>query len=491
MKSHQKIQKNSNPRQKIMRNDTSYAIHQISSVDSLRASIYHQEDYIIKMSMLHNLSYSQIYYLKQKAGLTGQKKAKKTKKHKYNNWFEKLTLTELKSLCRASKLAVSGTKDELCIRLCNGDLSGDYAYEYAPERFSRARFEAEMPGYGSCDELYGSSRNYNAASLPPAQQGCKRDTAYTNQQLKDLCRDKGLIVSGKRYDLVLRLLQNKSGVGGAPKRAAGTIDEETGVFQPKKRAKSMKPPNVEKLQERIFKKCFPSQEVKHKWSNNKYKYHPSECMTYMSNIIDKEIFEKELFERGEEKCAWELINVILNIITVGNEARRKEWAAEHSGRGIFMMIGGTEFELNRCSDNLKYTFLPQLANAMKATSMKSLVAELSGKLLWAFQSRKLAEIPQWDEYDINDRSDWQNRKWGSFKEILNEFVPRKGESSTEESDDEEEEEEPQTRFFSMTKISGEPAKTEELTYSHTVGFKPVGSNQQEGDTSANDKEVTP
>eukprot|EP00573_Skeletonema_grethae_P003375 CAMPEP_0201685684 /NCGR_PEP_ID=MMETSP0578-20130828/376_1 /ASSEMBLY_ACC=CAM_ASM_000663 /TAXON_ID=267565 /ORGANISM="Skeletonema grethea, Strain CCMP 1804" /LENGTH=441 /DNA_ID=CAMNT_0048169625 /DNA_START=47 /DNA_END=1372 /DNA_ORIENTATION=- len=434
------------------------------------------------MSMLPNLTSSQLSYLGLLGGLKPPKKKAKKAKKKYNNWFEKLTLTELKSLCRASKLAVSGTKDELCIRLCNGELSSDYAYEYAPERFSRARFEAEMPGYGSCDELFGAS----AASLPPAQQGSKRDTAYTNQQLKDMCKSAGLIVSGKRYDLVLRLLQNESGVGGAPKRAAGTIDEETGVFQPKKRAKSMKPPNVEKLQERIFKKCFPSDEVKHKWSNNKYKYHPSDCMTYMSNIIEKEIFEKELFERGEEKCAWELINVILNIITFGNEARRKEWAAEQAGSGsrYVFMIGGTDFELNRCSDDLKLTFLPQLVKAMKATSKKTVVAELSGKLLWAFQSRKLAEIPDWDEYDINDRpDDWRTpRKYGSFKETLNEFVPRKGESSTEESD-EEEEEEPQPRFFSVTKISGEPEKTQELTYSATAGFQPVASKQQEEDLS--------
>ena len=396
-------------------------------------------------------------------------------KQKYNNWFEKLTVTELKSLCRASKLAVSGTKDELCIRLCNGDtMSCDYAYEYAPEKLSRKRFEAEMSSSG-----YSNA----AAQLPPAQQGSKRNTAYSNQQLKDMCRDKGLIISGKRYDLVLRLLQNESGVGGEPKRAAGgTLDTETGVFQPKKRAKSMKPPNVDKFQERIFKKCFPSQDVKGKWSNNKYKYHPSDCMSYMSNIIEKEIFEKELFERGEEQCAWELINVILNIITVGNEARRREWVAEHSGGSFFCMIGGTEFELNRCSDDLRGTFLPQLVKAMKATSAKSVVAELSGKFLWAFQSKKLAEIPSWDEVYIGDRSNyWEERKLGSFKEILNDFVPRKEKSSTEERDDDEEEK--ALLFFSLTKVDGQ-VKREELTYSETAGFAPIGSKQQAASISA-------
>ena len=425
------------------------------------------------------LTSSQINYLRRKGVLPPlEKKAKKEAKNKksYNNWFEKLNTIELKSLCRASKLPVSGTKDELCIRLCNGELSRDYAYEYAPERFSRARFEAEMPGYGSCDEF---NNNNAAASLPPAQQGSKRNTAYSNQQLKDMCRNKGLVVTGKRYDLVLRLLQNESGVGGSPKRAAGSINETTGVFQPKKRAKSMKPPNVDKLQERIFKKCFPSAEVKNKWSNNKYKYHYSDCMVYMSNIIEKEIFEKELFERDEEKCAWELLNVMLHIITVGNEARRKEWVAEQSGKSglLFSMIGGTDFELNRCSDNLRGTFLPQLVKAMKATSNKSVVAELGGKFLWAFQSRKLGNL--FDEYDIDDRpGDWQTPiKYGSFKEILNEFVPLKTEES--EAEEEEDEKEPQMRFFSVTKISGQPMKRQEVTYSHTAGFQPVASTTQE------------
>ncbi len=216
-------------------------------------------------------------------------------------------------------------------------------------------------------------------------------------------------------------------------------------------------------------------------------------MVYMSNIIEKEIFEKELFERGEdeEKCAWELLNVMLHIITVGNETRRKEWAVQHSrnGGGLFSMIGGTDFELNRCSDNLRGTFLPQLVKAMKATSKKTVVAELGGKFLWAFQSRKLGNL--FDECDIGDRpDDWRTpRKFGSFKEILNEFVPLKRESSTEESE-EADEKEPQMRFFSLTKISGQPMKTQELTYSHTAGFQPVASTQQEGAVPDNGKEIT-
>lgn len=396
----------------------------------------------------------------------------KKQKHKYNNWFEKLTVTELKSLCRASKLAVSGTKDELCIRLCTGDLSRAYAYEYAPQRFSMSMFD--MGDY-PWDDDWGRTIN------TPSQQGSKRSSAYSNKQLKEMCREKGLIVSGKRFDLVLRLLQTESGVGGQPKRAAGTMDEKTGVFQPKKRAKSMKPPNVEKLRERIFKKCFPPAEVKHKWSNMKYKYHFSDCMSYMDNIIQKEIFEKELFERGEEKCAWELINAMLHIITVGDKARRDDRIAQHSGEGLFFMIGGTDFYLGYCSDDLKFHFLPSLVKAMKATSSKSVVEKLSGKYLWAFQSKKLAEIDDWDKFDIGDG--WglsiKDRKWGSFKQILNEYAP--GESSTEKSDDKEES---QMRFISILSIPGEPDKKEELIYSEETGFVTVGAEQVEGGVSA-------
>ena len=155
--------------------------------------------------------------------------------------FEKLKGDELKALCRAAKLPVSGTNAELCERLCQGELSAPYTYEYAPEKFSRARFEYEMVGG------YWSGGEYDKGPAPPpAQQGSKRSIGYSNENLKQMCKEKGLQVSGKRYELVLRLLQNESGFGGAPKRVA--VDEGG---QPKKRAKSMKLPNIEKIEERV------------------------------------------------------------------------------------------------------------------------------------------------------------------------------------------------------------------------------------------------
>mmetsp|Transcript_20609 Transcript_20609/g.44770 ORF Transcript_20609/g.44770 Transcript_20609/m.44770 type:complete len:388 (-) Transcript_20609:60-1223(-) len=357
----------------------------------------------------------------------GKKKKANTKAKKaYNNWFEKLQVDELKSLCRASRLPVSGTKAALCERLCLGEFSTAYAYEYAPEKFSRERFEYEMSsGYGSGGDNYGN----RAAAPRPAQQGSKRASGLSNEQLKTMCREKKLIISGKRYDLVLRLLQNQTGAGGAPKRAAVTIDEE-GNSQPKKRAKSMKLPDVEKIKERTFKKFFPPDEVTFKWSNNKHKYHPTDCIKFANNIIEKEVFEKELFQRGEEKLAWELINVFLYRITVGNVERRQEWAAEQRAKsgGLFMMIGGTDVCLGRCSYEIKSEFLPKIVKAIRATSSKSVLEELSGKTLWDFQTQKLRESSEFDEvYTGTDTGDYTKRE--SFKEILNEHIPCKMESA--------------------------------------------------------------
>ena len=348
---------------------------------------------------------------------TTQKKPKKT----FNNWFEKLQVDELKNLCRASRLPVSGTKAALCDRLCQGEFSSVYAYEYAPERFSRARWENEMScGYGSGDENYG---NGSAASRP-AQQGSKRASAHSNESLKAMCKEKGLIVSGKRYNLVLRLIQNQTGVGGAPKRAAGNVDEG-GNFQPKKRAKSMKLPDAEKIKQRTFKKFFPPDAVTFKWSNNKHKYHPSDCIKFANNIIEKEVFEKELFERGEEKLAWEVINALLYRITVGNIERRQEWAAEHRAKskgGMFMMIGGTDMCLGRCGYELESEFLPKIIKAIRATSSKSVLEELSATTLWDFQTDKLSEYSGFDKVFTGEKTE-------SFKEILNGYIPRKMESA--------------------------------------------------------------
>ena len=349
----------------------------------------------------------------------GGRKSKAPKKQKktYANWFEKLKGDELKALCRATKLPVSGTTAALCQRLCGGELSAPYTYEYAPEKFSRARFEYD---FGSCG--YGSGYENNRGPPPkPAQQGSKRSSGYSNENLKAMCKEKGLIVSGKRYELVLRLLQAESGVGGAPKRVA---TDESG--QPKKRAKSMKLPNVEKIEERVMKKYFPPQETKHKWSNNKYKYHGQDCITWSVNLLNKEVFDKELFERGEEKIGWGVINAILYRLTEGNKEERDEYYAKQRGTLVFA-LGGTHIEFNRCDWEMKNDFLPLIIKAIKATSSKEVVGELSGDMLFGFH-RQLRQY--YSKEFIN-----------SFTDVLNEYIPRKDPGELAE---------PEKKFRTMT-----------------------------------------
>ena len=121
-----------------------------------------------------NTDYSQLLALMSGGGR--KSKAAKKQKKTYANWFEKLKGDELKALCRATKLPVSGTTAALCQRLCDGELSAPYTYEYAPEKFSRARFEYD---FGSCG--YGSGYENNRGPPPkPAQQGSKRSSGYSN-----------------------------------------------------------------------------------------------------------------------------------------------------------------------------------------------------------------------------------------------------------------------------------------------------------------------
>lgn len=343
------------------------------------------------------------------SGVRAKKKTKKKKTH--TNWFEKLSVDELKSLCRASGLPVSGTKAALSERLCNSEVTRDYAYEYAPQKMNMSYIN--RINYSDDDE--------GGSSLFAPQLGAKRADGTSMDELKAKCRDSGLVVSGKRYDLVLRLLQHETGLGGTPKRAAGTMDEVTGTFQPKKKAKSMKLPDVDKIHDRVYKKFFPSDEVTMKWSNNKHKYYPGECVKFATNLLDKEVFEKELFQRGEETLAWEVINTILYRLTVGDiEARDAYKATQVPGR-MYFALGGTQIEFGRCEWEVKGDLLPKLVQAMRMTSSSEGegLGEGSGDLLWKFYDRLM-------QYGYGDNVECTvDGKTESFKVLLNEHVPRK------------------------------------------------------------------
>lgn len=223
-------------------------------------------------------------------------------------------------MCRAAKLTVSGTKSEAVEHLLQGEFSSKYSF----------------------------------------------DCSIRNATLKEQCREKGLQTSGKRFDFVLRLLQDETGAGGEPKRAAGEMDEN-GVFHAKKRAKSMKLPNLEKLTDRAYKKAFPSDEVQWKWSNWTSKQHCTRCIVLACDIITKEIFEKELFDRGEEKLAWQVIDGITRWFVYGLPPKV---TSPPRGR-IIMLPGATKPRgMGYASRELKDTLYPLLVRAMQASVPK-------------------------------------------------------------------------------------------------------------------------
>ena len=237
---------------------------------------------------------------------TIQKKTKKkSQQPKASNWFEKCTVEQLKQLCKAATIPVSGTKDTLVERLLSCHLTQRFTYEYSPIRHTFRDFE--FSGYGSDREYFGMREK---TKKPP--RGAGRPDGMSTEQLKQECREKGLKVSGKRFDFVLRLLQKETAAktGVEPPKAAGTtFDEASGKFLPKPRAKSMKLPDPEKIHARMLKKAFP--EDTSKWSNNKYKYHTSDCVHLTNNVIEKEIWEKKLLERGEHALAWKVVRALI------------------------------------------------------------------------------------------------------------------------------------------------------------------------------------
>lgn len=261
-----------------------------------------------------------------------EKKKNQTPKPKITVWFEACTVDELKKLCRAAKVSCSGTKSALVDNLCNGEYSKKY---------------------------------------------CSNNEVYL-EHLKQQCREQGLQVSGKRYELVLRLLQNETGAGGQPKRAAGEMDDH-GNFQPKKRAKSMKLPNVAKLEERAYKKAFPPDEVKHKWSNWTHKDHCRRCILLAIELIKKEVEEKELFLRGQEELAWQVIYAVTRwIVELHSKPKPKpkvcgQWVYPH-GPMVPPGMGAAHYEM-------VHSLFPSLVRAMQATSSKERVHQLAGKFL--------------------------------------------------------------------------------------------------------------
>ena len=107
--------------------------------------------------------------------------------------------------------------------------------------------------------------------------------------IKGIAKKKGLVTSGNRFSLVLRILESDNGVG-APKRARGDFNETTGEFVPRKREKSMKIPDMVALQDRIERKISVD---KYSWGNQRFKDHCTTIVSTIEQIIANEIQGKK------------------------------------------------------------------------------------------------------------------------------------------------------------------------------------------------------
>lgn len=181
------------------------------------------------------------------AGWQKKKKKPTKKKKKLDNHFEGMTVAELKQLCTAAGEKVSGAKAVLVERLCQSDVASYYG-----------------------------SRSSTVTSLK-----------FTAEQA-------GLAQSGKRFDLILRLLQHATGRGGTPKMAA----------EVRKRGPSMKLPVPSKLRARMTKAVCPPDSVMERWSNWKSKGHLGRVVELACKLLKQEVLAKKLVARGQLALAW-------------------------------------------------------------------------------------------------------------------------------------------------------------------------------------------
>lgn len=147
----------------------------------------------------------------------------------------------------------------------------------------------ERMGYGwSGDEM---------ESLETKQTGAKRSDGISGDDLKAMLREVGEIVSGNRFEMVLRLVEFENGnkSGGASGSGSGVASgAESGAASgsaaaPKPRAKSMKLPDPETLSERMEKFVVPTEQQYAKWTDSRYKAHCGRCADRAVSTIEKEI----------------------------------------------------------------------------------------------------------------------------------------------------------------------------------------------------------
>lgn len=170
------------------------------------------------------------------------KPTKKAKKRP-DSWFETCTVSQLKDLCKASKLPVSGTMGDLCNRLTSHEVANDYGTE------SQAR-------------------------------------------LKALCKGKLLIQSGNKFDLVLRLLHGEYSTGTA--KTETIVDEATGeeIEVIKKRAKTT--PSPQMMYTRVEKKKMNAVAQKKYQTHYGSKRHSPDVYNLMKDLIKEHIIDGKI-----------------------------------------------------------------------------------------------------------------------------------------------------------------------------------------------------
>mmetsp|Transcript_15043 Transcript_15043/g.16677 ORF Transcript_15043/g.16677 Transcript_15043/m.16677 type:complete len:355 (+) Transcript_15043:120-1184(+) len=348
---------------------------------------------------------SEIEGNRQRLFLVVQKILPRQKKNTRTIWFDTLELKQMKALCRASKLLVSGKKAELCQRLIKGELSALYTYECSSKEDDDERFVIIDRNFTRVEEDDESCEEICDGFTIEKKK--KRLAAISNETLRTKCNDKGLNVSGNRYNLVLRLIQNVSGIYETENKKRCCID---GDQKEKKKQRLMKLPNVDSIGERVNRKLFPTEKLKRtNWSTS-FQHTPSDCIRFVNKIIQTEVFDKNLFERGEEKLAWDVLNMLLYRITYGNvERRRRVLKKKKKKQNIVDLLSETELDLGQCRSELKSMLFPSLIRAMERTSDKEILRK-GGILLWHFEERYLTK------YEANDPI---------FTEALQKYVSKK------------------------------------------------------------------
>ena len=179
-------------------------------------------------------------------------KKKKTKAKK-DNWYERLTVDELKQICRAANLPVTGTKKVIIERLLNNESTNDYAWE-------------------------GQAIGCNVG------------------QLKSRCQERNLVQSGTKLSLVLRIVQYDHGsapeaTAAATKRPAPQNADGAAAKKKRKPAK----PDLEKIHDKVLRKIESCSQKKYQ-SHYGSKCHSPEVYSCVNDIIQNECFEKKYVE---------------------------------------------------------------------------------------------------------------------------------------------------------------------------------------------------